>query len=206
MRDEWGCKKIRGGPSNLEQPAPRCPPRVSHGHAGSADNTPSFLLLCILFYPLLAALQMFPLSPSPWSLSTPLPPHPRPSPPLLTMLFPLNRWVAPSQTFLDSDPNVHFLCKRLCCRCCLRVSPFWPGARRPAVLILGNTRLPVLQVAGRKLENGPQETWPPTSAPLCNCSSGFILPVCHLCFNPQRDGQALLSERRPHTAQEISPE
>lgn len=44
-----------------------------------------------------------------------------------------------------------------------------------SALTLG-TPLPLLQVAGRKLENGPQETWPPTSVPLCNCSSGFILP------------------------------
>lgn len=44
------------------------------------------------------------------------------------------------------------------------------------LLLILNITLPLLQVAGRKLENGPQETWPPTSVPLCNCSSGFILP------------------------------
>lgn len=43
------------------------------------------------------------------------------------------------------------------------------------VLIHVRIQLPLfLQVAARKLENGPQETWPPTSVPVCNSSPGFI--------------------------------
>lgn len=63
------------------------------------------------------------------------------------------------------------------------VSQFWPTAHCSEWRDVGHCWLLIhvkrsaslfLQVAGRKLENGPQETWPPTSVPVRNSSSGFI--------------------------------
>lgn len=77
---------------------------------------------------------------------------------------------------------------------CMSLISSWRHSPHQRVL----SQLPLLlQVVGRKLENGPQETWPPTSAPLCNCSSGFIRSMCQLYFNPPHDRPTVL-QRSTH--------